>query len=424
MFRDSSAQDRVIERTALPWLRRYPLLLTVLAGITLALLLFFWKATPWSTGLSVNVGRLSIATVESGRFVRDIAAEGRIVAAVSPKLYAAASGTVAFSARAGESVTQGQVLGTINSPDLQNQLAQAEGALHELTIAYERAQIDAREQAMLADQRVETALIERNFATTENERTLKAFFVGAIPEIMVKRTQATLDKAQLSYDHECRDREMRGKLRVFDVDAKRVARDRQNITVEELRREVGLLTLRSPVSGQMGQLLVAERSYVAKDTPLLSVVDLTALAVDVAVPEGFARDLVAAMPAEISAVGRELKGEIASVAPEVVNGEVVARVRFADEAPTGLRQNQRVSVRILLDTHDHALMVTRGPFVELDSGRTVYVVHGQVAERQPIHVGASSVDKVEILEGVQAGDRIVIAGSERFNGAQRVFLNQ
>lgn len=423
MFRDTSAQDRLVERSTSEGIRRHRFLLITLGGAAIAILLIAWTSARWSAGPTVNAQRLSIATAERGRFVRDIAAEGRIVAAVSPTLYAAAAGTVTFSVKAGDKVQRGDVLGSISSPDIQAELAQAQASLEELTIAHKRAQLDARQQALLADEQAETALIERTSATNEHERMSRAFALGAIAEIEVKRTRTLLDKAQVSYNHILSNRSLQNNVLLFDVDAKRVARDRQSLVVKDLQRQIELLTLHSPVSGQAGQILVAEHAYVAKDTPLLTVVDLTALAVDISVPEGFARDLAVGMPAQIIASGRELKGELGSVSPEVVNGEVVARVRFADDAPQGLRQSQRVSVRVLLDARDDVLTVPRGPFMEIDGGRSAYVVHGQVAERRAIRIGASSVDKVEIRAGVQAGERIVISGTEKFNGAQRVFIN-
>jgi HlyD family secretion protein len=414
MFRDTSAQDRLVERSTAEGIRRHRFLLIALGGAAIAILLIAWTSTRWSAGPTVNAQRLSIATVERGRFVRDIAAEGRIVAAVSPTLYAAAAGTVSFSVKAGDKVQRGDVLGSISSPDLQTELAQAQSSLEELTIAHKRAQLDARQQAMLADEQAETALIERTSATNEHERMTRAFALGAIAEIEVKRTRTLLDKAEVSYNHIRNNRSLQNDVLLFDVDAKRVARERQSLVVQDLQRQI---------SGQAGQVLVAEHAYVAKDTPLLTVVDLTALAVDISVPEGFARDLAVGMPAQIIAGGRELKGELGSVSPEVVNGEVVARVRFADDATQGLRQSQRVSVRVLLDSRDDVLTVPRGPFMEIDGGHSAYVVHGEVAERRAIRIGASSVDKVEIRAGVQAGERIVISGTEKFNGAQRVFIN-
>src|SRR6185437_8676692 len=102
----------------------------------------------------------------------------------------------------------------------------------------------------------------------------------------------------------------------------------------------------------------------SKDAKLLTVVDLSALEVQVNVPESFARDLAAGMPAAISGNGKDWKGAVSAISPEVVNGEVVARVRFEGSKPEYLRQNQRLSVRIVLDKRDNVLTVARGSFVD------------------------------------------------------------
>ena len=106
-----------------------------------------------------------------------------------------------------------------------------------------------------------------------------------------------------------------------------------------------------------------------------------------------------------------------------VNGEVAARVRFADEQPPGLRQNQRLSVRILLDSRQDVVMVERGPFLEQDGGRFAWVVDGRSASRRPIQAGASSLGYVEIVSGLEEGERIVVSGSDQFGDAQRVAIN-
>ena len=142
-----------------------------------------------------------------------------------------------------------------------------------------------------------------------------------------------------------------------------------------------------------------------------------------AVPESFARDLAVGMPARIRGNGQHYDGEVSAVSPEVVSGQVTARVRFADAPPPGLRQNQRLSVRVLLDARDDVLMVDRGPFLEAGGGRVAYVVAGDVAERRAIRTGAVSIDKVEILDGISAGERLVISGTDSFDDAQRVVLS-
>ncbi|MFH2079832.1 MAG: efflux transporter periplasmic adaptor subunit, partial [Pseudomonadota bacterium] len=67
--------------------------------------------------------------------------------------------------------------------------------------------------------------------------------------------------------------------------------------------------------------------------------------------------------------------------------------------------------------------VARGPFVEQHGGRHAYVVEDGIAVRRPIVLGATSVGEVEILEGLQPGERIVISGTDNFEDAERVAIN-
>ena len=103
---------------------------------------------------------------------------------------------------------------------------------------------------------------------------------------------------------------------------------------------------------------------------------------------------------------------------------MAARLRFAGATPGQLRQSQRLSVRVLLDKRDNVLTVRRGSFVDESGGAYAYVVRDSIAVKTPIRVGARSIDKVEILSGLNVGDEVVIAGGESLQGAERVALSR
>jgi len=162
--------------------------------------------------------------------------------------------------------------------------------------------------------------------------------------------------------------------------------------------------------------------------PLLVVVDLRELEVELPVPESYADDLRLGMGAEISYGGQKYNGVLQSVSPEVVNGQVMARLRFADnqpdnKRPTGLRQNQRVSTRVMIEEKPNVLMVQRGPFLDTGGGRVAYKLDGDTAIKTAITTGASSLSDVEVLSGLKPGDRIVISDTTAFNGADEVMVN-
>ncbi|HEY5264631.1 MAG TPA: HlyD family efflux transporter periplasmic adaptor subunit [Steroidobacteraceae bacterium] len=422
MLRDTTGQDRVIERSS-AWRRHRTLIIVALAaiialGVLLAYLLHYAGA-----GVSVDRSRLSIATVERGSFVRDIAADGQVVAAVSPTLYANAAGTVTLKVHAGDTVSKGQVLAVVDSPDLTAKLSQEQATAAGLRIDWQRATLDAEHRLSQLKDAYAQAQVDQTTAQRERDRSRKAYELGAYSELQALKAQDSLEKAQFALEQAKVEYASQPKQNRFDIDSKKALFERQQLLVTDLKRQIDGLNVRSPVDGQVGQVQIADRASVAKDAPILTVVDLSALEVEIKVTESLARDLRPGMTANLEGDGHRWQGSVSGVSPEVVGGQVTARVRFGKEKHAGLRQNQRLSVRILIDRRDNVLMVDRGSFMDQEGGGFAYVVHGNVAERRPVRLGAASIAKVEILDGLAVGDQIVISGSDAFNAAPRVILS-
>jgi HlyD family secretion protein len=423
MIRDTSAQDRMVE--VKPNRKRRFLLI----GIGVAVLVVLALSMPgilrlFSADASVSASRLAFATVERGPFVRDIAAEGKVVAANSPTLYATYNGAATLKVRAGDTVKKGQVLATIDSPELRNKLAQEQSKADGMQVDYLQAQVDARTKRSELQKAYDNAKIDEKSAETNLDRERKAFAAGAATGVEVDQSKDALEKARIALAHAKSDLGMNNDSLNFNIQAKKLAHDNQMLVVKDLQRQVDDLDVKSPVDGQVGQLFIAPVATVAKDAQLLSVIDLTALEVEVKVPESFARDLAIGMTGQISGNGNTWKGLVSAISPEVVNGEVAARVRFEGATPKQLRQNQRLSVRIVLDHRDNVLTVQRGSFVDESGGSYAYVVRDGIATKTPIRVGASSIDKVEILQGLKEGDQIVISGTDNFKSADRVAISR
>ena len=421
MIRDTSAQDRIVEvkpnrKRRMMYIGGGVALLVVLALAMPGILRLF------SADASVSASRLAFATVERGPFVRDIAAEGKVVAANSPTLYATYGGAAVLKVRAGDVVKKGQVLAVVDSPELRNKLAQEQSKADAMQVDYLQAKVDARTKQGELQKAYDNAQIDAKSAANNLDREQKAYAAGASTGVAVDKAKDDLEKAKITLAHAKADLGMSNDSLNFNIQAKKLAHDNQMLVVQDLQRQVDDLNVKSPVDGQVGQLFIAPVATVAKDAQLLSVIDLTALEVEVKVPESFARDLAIGMTGEISGNGNTWKGLVSAISPEVVNGEVAARLRFEGDTPKQLRQNQRLSVRILLDRRDNVLAVQRGSFVDESGGAYAYIVRDGIAEKHPIRVGASSIDKVEILDGLKEGDRIVISGTDSFKGAQRVAI--
>ncbi|MBS7457978.1 efflux RND transporter periplasmic adaptor subunit [Coralloluteibacterium stylophorae] len=418
MIQDTSGQDRHL---AAPPRRVRQSWLVAGAALVAAGLLGASVARDWMSGSrSIDAGRVRIAEVERGTLVRDIAADGRLVAANSPTLYAIAAGTVDLQIVAGDVVEQGQPLAVIDSPELKSRLAQEEATLAGLEAAVGHAGLEIRQGRAEAQKLIDQAEIDRQSAARDLERIEKAFRAGAMSEIDMLKARDELTKAEIALAHARTDAALSTEGLGFDLDAKRLELDRQKALTAELGRQVDALTLRAPFDGQVGQVMVPQYANVAASAPVLSVVDLTEFELEIRVPESFARDLAVGMPATIGSGARTFAGTVRSVSPEVVGGEVVSRLRFTGDMPGGMRQNQRLSARIVLDEKPDALMVERGAFLASGGGSVAWVVRDGIAERRAIRTGISSLDAVEILDGLEPGERIVVSATDAFGDAERV----
>jgi HlyD family secretion protein len=419
VIRDTSAQDRPLTKNAVsrPWRRWISLGVVAIACAAFGTLL----VRGWLRAeKSFDRSRLRIARVERGTLVRDIVNDGRIVAANSPTLYAIAAGTVDFHVRAGDQVKKGQVLATVNSPDLQSKLAQEQATLAGLEASVGRAGLDVEHGHANADKLIAQAEVDRQAAAREVEINQQMFDRGVIPKLELQRSQDSLEKAEIALKHAHVEAGLESKELGFDLGTKQQSLGRQREVVKDLERQVAALDIASPVDGQVGQLLVAQRAAVAANAPVLTVVDLSAFELELQVPDSFARDLALGMAAEIRSGAQTYPARVRSVSPEVVNGNVATRLEFTGDRPAGLRQNQRLTARIVIEEKPNVLEVERGPFLETGGGNTAYIVEDGIAERRPIKIGAIALDAVEIVSGAQAGDQIVVTGADAFDNAQRV----
>ncbi|HEV8269644.1 MAG TPA: efflux transporter periplasmic adaptor subunit, partial [Thermoanaerobaculia bacterium] len=141
--------------------------------------------------------------------------------------------------------------------------------------------------------------------------------------------------------------------------------------------------------------------------------------------ESYAADVTPGMSARIVYEGSEYAGKVTAVSPEIKDGQVTGTVVFASGKPAGLRQSQRVSVRMVFEEKKDVLKLPRGPFLEGGAGRQAWVVdESGVATRQTIEIGAISVAEVEIAKGLKEGDRVILSDMTAMGSAKTVLLRR
>lgn len=398
------------------------------ASVVLLMLALVWLAIPvvsrWANAtVTVPLERLRIAEVTRGDLVRDVSVQGRVIAAVSPTLYARAAGTITLRVEAGATVEEGQVLALIDSPQLANELEQAGSTLQQQTVELQRQRIESRQLALEKRKAADLAEVALVAAEREKRRADQANELQVISVIDYEKAQDDLRKAELAFEHAKADADLFDERLEFELRASELALERQHLLVAELQRQVDALSIRSPVDGIIGDLLVDQKAAVSKDMPVLSVVDLSRFEVDAPVPESYADDLGLGMAAEIIVGASRFSGTVVAVSPEIVENQVSTRIRFDGDMPPNIRQNQRLTTRVLLEERPDVLMLSRGQFLDSGGGRVAYVFDGDgLLRRRAITIGARSLAAVEIASGLKEGEAVVISSVDAFRGADTVLV--
>jgi HlyD family secretion protein len=373
---------------------------------------------------SIDVSRVRIAEVVRGDLERDLSVQGRIVAAFHPTTFSPAAGIVRLQVRAGEVVDEGRVLAVVDSPELESRLRQESSTLESLDSDLDRQKILARQEQLADQQKIDLASVELEAARRAMHRAERSRQEGILNDVEYEKAEDDLRRSELALDHARQDSLLAAETLEFEIRNGELQVERQREVVADLRRRVEELSVRAPVAGLVSRLDVNDHDAVTTGQPLVTVVDLSAFEIEILVPESYADEIGPGTPAVVTFAGESYTGEVKVVSPEVEGSQVRGIVAFTGQAPEGLRQNQRVSTRLVLESRRDVLKVARGPFLEAGGGREAYRVEGDTATLRPIEIGAVSVDEAEVVSGLQAGDRIIISDTGRFENAKTVFLRQ
>ncbi|MGH8313632.1 MAG: efflux RND transporter periplasmic adaptor subunit [Steroidobacterales bacterium] len=424
-MRGTAAQDQTIDPAVAQTKRRRMIVIGASAGF-IVLLLTAWLVYRWMDSATiVPRARVRIAEVTVGRFVRDVSAQGTIVAAVSPTLYAPSAGTVTLVAKPGSQVAKGELLATIDSPQLRNDYQRERATLDSLNTDLERERIEVKRKVLANKQAADLADVQIKAAQREFLRAQSSWDLKVISERDYQRAKDDLAAAELNYHHAVDNATLDEEGLGFEIKTRLLERDRQKFVVDNLTRRVSELDVKAPVAGIVGNVAVRQKAAVAENTPIITVVDLSAFEVEFQMPESYAGMVGTEMPAEINLGSVTVPGAVVAVSPEVNQGLVTGRVRFTQGNPPGLRQSQRVAVRVVMDQREQVVKLERGSFadsVATDGSAVAYVLRGDRAVRRKVMLGAVAIGEVEVLSGLKAGEQVVISGLDDVDRAPVVRL--
>ncbi|SMF17443.1 HlyD family secretion protein [Alteromonadaceae bacterium Bs31] len=406
---DTSAQDITLAKPLIqPKQIVYGSLIAVVAIALLWSGFFFYRTSDVDEILQEDA--LRFAVVERGNFLRDLLTQGRVITANSPTLFSPESGFAQLKVKAGDPVSQGQLLVEVLSPGLDERLEQEMALVDKLGSELERKKLEVKRRKFSLLQDAKLARLNLDASEREKGRADKLIGKNIISMMNYEKVVDSHNRAQLELS--LAEQTLAIGTESLEFELNMVAQDllAQKMVVESVQRRLQRLKITSPVTGMVGSLQVKDKQAIGGYQALITVVDLTRFEMEAPVPEDYADDLAPGMKVEIKLNKAIYWGELLAVSPEVIHSQVVTRIAFTPPYPENLRQNQRLSLRIFIRQKQDVLMVDRGNFIDSFEG-SVFVRNGDRAIRRTVKLGDRSYAHVEIVDGLKRGEEIIISSA-------------
>jgi len=190
------------------------------------------------------------------------------------------------------------------------------------------------------------------------------------------------------------------------------------------QRQQEALSVRAGISGVLVDLPHQVGEHVAPGTTLAKVVQPDQLKASLKIAETQARDIQIGQPSEIDTHNGVIPGKVMRIDPAVVNGTVTVDVELAGALPQGARPDLSVDGEIDLDRLSNVLFVGRPAFGNENSTISLFRLgsDGKTAVRVPVKVGKASVNAIQVMEGLQAGDTVILSDMSRWENTDRIRL--
>jgi len=362
-------------------------------------------------------------TVQRGSFVREVRGPGTLVPEQMVFVSALTGGRVEqVLVQPGEAVVDTTVLVVLSNPDVELESLQAQQQLtasraglldldrtlrtsivqQEASLAAAEAEFnDAEREAQAYAELVTNQTVSKNEASRAQERLATARVTLATEGTRLELLRTTIDN-QLAIQQELVSR-------------------LQSIVAYQVNR-VASMAVRAGAAGEIQDFDLEVGQWVMPGTTLTRVAQPGQLMAELRIPETQARDVQVGQPAIIDTRTDSIAGAVRRVDPNVQNSSVLVEVRLTEELPPGARPSLSVDGTIELERLEDVLYVARPTYGQANSSVSLFKVSedGGEAIRVPVRLGRSSVNEIEVLEGLQEGDVIILSDLSRVQDADRI----
>ena len=366
------------------------------------------------------------ATVTTRTISQTVSSSGVVVAQDTREVGARSAGTLdSLEVREGDDVRVGQVIARLNAPDLEKSRRDAQTALTTAQTTSERMALEdsdlvqkartSLEGARQAVQPLETAWRDAKALYKLGGETRRAVD-AALQKLEDARRSVDVALAAVSAGEALQTLNARTNARAVSAAQDDLARAVEN---------GGRAVVRSPISGRVVSVDGRVGQELRGGDRVATVTSLDRLRVDGLVDESSAANIKAGQRVRVTIDNAPYKGQVTRVASQVVKGERASTVKVAVALltrPQPLLPNTSANLEITVGTRENVPSLPRGAYLSTGGELLVYVLSadGRSATRRQARFGASDAEHIEILGGLEPGERIVTSSYEAFKDQPQI----
>lgn len=395
------------------------------AGLALLAVLFYVFA-PSANSQTVEAARLTISPVTQGRFDDFLPLRARVEPLVTVYLDAVEGGRVEqVLVEDGAVVQQGQLLAVMSNSDLQlnvlarqtevtqqiNSMRSQELALNQTRLANERARIEAdlATQTARRQYEIQRPLAQRGFVSGRQ-------YADSRDTYEANRRRSEVLRRQQGEDE---------RLQSSQLAQLRASSSALNQSLSIARASLDSLNLRAPVAGQLTSFSIQVGQSLQRGERLGQVDSAGRNKLRAQVDEFYLGRVRENQVAAAEIGGRNFRVRVSKVYPQVRNGAFEIDLQFVGQEPGELQRGQTVQIRLTLGAPAPARMIPNGSFYNETGGAWVFVVapDGRSAVRRQVRLGRRNSDSIEVLEGLDPGERVITSPYTGFAERDRLSLS-
>ena len=391
-------------------------------------------------GVTIGVSRLKPAapeverstvwtdTVKRGSMLRQVRGLGSLIPSqeFTRQIPAETEATVVrIRMLPGSQVKADSILLEMSNPQVEQAAVDAELQLKAAEAEYQSLRV--RLQSDLMNQKAGAATVNADYsqAKLQSETDKALYDLGVISGIAYKNSKSRADELTTRNNIEGERLDIGQKAIESQLAEQQAKVDQIRALAELKQKQLDALKVRAGIEGVLVDLPLQVGQHVLPGTMLAKVVQPNHLIAELKVAETQARDVQIGQPAQVDTHNGTVAGTVMRVDPAVQNGTVTVDVTLTGELPKGARPDLSVDGTIDLEHLDDVLYVGRPAFGQESSTISLFKLDpdGKGAVRVPVKVGRASVNSIQILEGLQAGDTVILSDMSRSDNTDRVRLN-